>query len=77
MTSGAGLLHFFFRKDCGAIIFNSELSDTDNFVATLELVSARESFGQKTDTLVGIARDAFADGRVSAVSIIDNWENEH
>jgi len=43
-----------------------------NFVTTLELVPARESFGRNTDTLVGIAKDAFADGRVSAVSITDN-----
>jgi methylenetetrahydrofolate reductase (NADH) len=53
-------------------IFKSELADPDKFVATLELVPGRESFGRKTDTLVGIARDAFADGRVSAVSITDN-----
>lgn len=46
--------------------------DPNNFVVTLELVPGRESFGRSTDTLVGIAKDAFADGRISAVSITDN-----
>lgn len=53
-------------------IFSEELMDPKNFVVTLELVPGRESFGQSTDTLVGIAKDAFADGRISAVSITDN-----
>ena len=53
-------------------IFSEELMDPNNFVVTLELVPARESFGRSTDTLVGIAKDAFADGRISAVSITDN-----
>ena len=53
-------------------IFRNELTDPENFVVTLELVPGRESFGRSTDTLVGIAKDAFADGRVSAVSITDN-----
>ena len=53
-------------------IFKNDLADPNSFVVTLELVPARESFGQKTDTLVEVARDAFADGRVSAVSITDN-----
>ena len=44
----------------------------DNFVVTLELVPGRESFGRNTDTLVGIAKDAFADGRVAACSLTDN-----
>ncbi|HKK91197.1 MAG TPA: methylenetetrahydrofolate reductase, partial [Desulfobacteraceae bacterium] len=46
--------------------------DPANFVTTLELVPARESRGMRIDTLKGIARDAFADGRISAVSITDN-----
>ncbi len=41
-------------------------------MVTLELVPGRESKGRNTDTLKGIARDAFADGRISAVSITDN-----
>ncbi|MDD9303042.1 MAG: methylenetetrahydrofolate reductase [Desulfobacter sp.] len=53
-------------------IFSEELMDPKNFVVTLELVPGRESFGRTTDTLVGIAKDAFADGRISAVSITDN-----
>jgi len=53
-------------------IFSDELMNPKNFVVTLELVPGRESFGRNTDTLVGIAKDAFADGRVSAVSITDN-----
>ena len=53
-------------------IFSEELLDPKNFVVTLELVPGRESRGRNTDTLKGIASDAFADGRVSAVSITDN-----
>ena len=53
-------------------IFKSDLDAPDGFVVTLELVPARESFGQRTDTLVEIAKDAFTDRRVSAVSITDN-----
>ncbi|MBT8342885.1 MAG: methylenetetrahydrofolate reductase, partial [Desulfatitalea sp.] len=53
-------------------IFQSDLHDTDHFVVTLELVPGREAMGRTVDTVMGIARDAFADGRVSAVSITDN-----
>ncbi len=53
-------------------IFKDELLNPKNFVVTLELVPGRESKGRNTDTLKGIAREAFADGRVSAVSITDN-----
>jgi methylenetetrahydrofolate reductase (NADPH) len=53
-------------------IFNHEILDPDNFVVTLELVPGRESTGRTTDTILGIAKDAFADGRVCAVSITDN-----
>ncbi len=53
-------------------IFSNELMNPENFVVTIELVPGRESFGRSTDTLVGIAKDAFSDGRVSAVSITDN-----
>jgi methylenetetrahydrofolate reductase (NADPH) len=53
-------------------IFSDEISDPKNFVVTLELVPGRESAGRSIDTLKGIARDAFGDGRVSAVSITDN-----
>jgi len=53
-------------------IFNNDISASDHFVVTLELVPGRESTGLSTDTLIGIAKDAFADGRISAVSITDN-----
>jgi len=53
-------------------LFRDDLINPQNFVITLELVPARESFGRSTETLVAIAKDAFADGRVSAVSITDN-----
>jgi methylenetetrahydrofolate reductase (NADPH) len=53
-------------------IFGDELLNPKNFVVTLELVPGRESRGRNTDTLKGIARDGFADGRISAVSITDN-----
>ena len=55
-----------------ASYFSDELINPENFVITIELVPGRESFGHSTDTLMGIAKDAFADGRVSAVSITDN-----
>ena len=53
-------------------IFRNKLLDPNHFVVTLELVPGRESFGRSVDTVMAIARDAFADGRVSAVSITDN-----
>ena len=53
-------------------VFQSDLHDSERFVITLELVPGRVSFGQPLDRLKGIARDAFADGRISAVSITDN-----
>lgn len=53
-------------------IFNNDISNPDGFVVTLELVPKRESIGVSTDTLIGIAKDAFTDGRISAVSITDN-----
>lgn len=53
-------------------IFGDELLNPKKFVVTLELVPCRESRGRNTDTLKGIARDGFADGRISAVSITDN-----
>ena len=53
-------------------IFSDEISNPKNFVVTLELVPGRESGGRSIDTLKGIAKDAFEDGRISAVSITDN-----
>jgi methylenetetrahydrofolate reductase (NADPH) len=53
-------------------VFQNDLLDPTRFVITLELVPGRESFGQPLDMLKRIAADAFADGRISAVSITDN-----
>jgi len=53
-------------------VFQADLFKPDHFVVTLELVPAREATGRAVDAVLGIAKDAFADGRVSAVSITDN-----
>ena len=53
-------------------VFKFDLTDPDHFVVTLELVPGREASGRTVDTVLGIARDAFSDGRVTAVSITDN-----
>lgn len=53
-------------------VFQHDLRDPAHFVITLELVPGRESTGRTVDTVMGIARDAFSDGRISAVSITDN-----
>ncbi len=53
-------------------VFQNDLQDPGHFVITLELVPGREASGRAVDTVMGIARDAFSDGRISAVSITDN-----
>ena len=53
-------------------VFQNDLADPGHFVVTLELVPGREAGGRSVDAVMGIARDAFADGRISAVSITDN-----
>ncbi len=53
-------------------VFQNDILDPKRFVVTLELVPGRESTGRSVDTVMGIAKDAFADGRISAVSITDN-----
>ena len=53
-------------------VFQNDILDPNQFVVTLELVPGRESTGRAVDTVMGIAKDAFADGRISAVSITDN-----
>lgn len=53
-------------------VFQNDLTDRDHFTVTLELVPGRESTGRAVDTVMGIAREAFADSRISAVSITDN-----
>ncbi len=51
-------------------VFQSDLYQADKFVMTLELVPGREPGGRALDAVMGIARDAFADGRITAVSIV-------
>ena len=53
-------------------VLQNDMADPDQFIVTLELVPGRESSGRSLDMVMGIAKDAFADGRVSAVSITDN-----
>lgn len=52
--------------------FNDDISNSDNFVVTLELVPGREVSGQKIDKIKGIAKESYEDGRITAVSITDN-----
>ena len=53
-------------------VFQNDIVDPKQFIITLELVPGRESHGRSVDMVTDIARDAFADGRISAVSITDN-----
>jgi methylenetetrahydrofolate reductase (NADPH) len=53
-------------------VFQSDLVEPDRFVVTLELVPGRDSSIRAVDQVIGIAKDAFADGRISAVSMTDN-----
>ena len=53
-------------------VFQNEILDPKRFVITMELVPGREPAGRSVDSIKGMATDAFADGRVSAVSITDN-----
>ncbi len=53
-------------------IFKDDVLDPEKFTITLELVPGGDSTGRSVDTVMGIAADAFSDGRVSAVSITDN-----
>ena len=53
-------------------VFRDDIEDPDHFVITLELVPKAESRGRSVDTVMAIARAAYDDGRVSAVSITDN-----
>lgn len=53
-------------------VFQSDLVEPDHFVVTLELVPGRDSSTRAVDQVIGIAKDAFADGRISAVSMTDN-----
>jgi methylenetetrahydrofolate reductase (NADPH) len=53
-------------------VFRDDLETPGRFVITMELVPGREPAGRSIDTIKAMAADAFADGRISAVSITDN-----
>jgi len=53
-------------------VLQSDLLRPDGFVVTLELVPGREASGRSVENVMGIARDAYTDGRISAVSMTDN-----
>jgi methylenetetrahydrofolate reductase (NADPH) len=53
-------------------VFQNDILNPKRFVITMELVPGREPAGRSVDSIKGMAADAFADGRVSAVSITDN-----
>jgi methylenetetrahydrofolate reductase (NADPH) len=53
-------------------VFQNDLQDPRRFVITMELVPGREPGGRSVDVIKRMAADAFADGRISAVSITDN-----
>ena len=53
-------------------VFQNDILDPKRFVVTMELVPGREPAGRSVDVIKAMAADAFADGRVSAVSITDN-----
>lgn len=53
-------------------LFSRTLSDADNFTLTLELVPDRSGRGTGHDRALAVARQAAADGRLTAVSITEN-----
>jgi methylenetetrahydrofolate reductase (NADPH) len=53
-------------------VFQNDILNPKRFVITMELVPGREPAGRSVDSIMRMAADAFADGRVSAVSITDN-----
>ncbi|RLC15482.1 MAG: methylenetetrahydrofolate reductase [Deltaproteobacteria bacterium] len=53
-------------------VFQNDLFLPEDFITTLELVPGKDSSGRSVDTVMGIARDSFSDGGLSAVSITDN-----
>lgn len=52
--------------------FRHDIEDPRRFVITLELVPGSESITRTVDMVMGMAKDAYSDGRISAVSITDN-----
>jgi len=53
-------------------IFRDEIGDPLKFTVTLELVPGTQSRGRRIDSVMQMARAAYEDGRISAVSITDN-----
>jgi methylenetetrahydrofolate reductase (NADPH) len=53
-------------------VFQDDLQDPSRFLVTLELVPGREAGARSAATVKDLARAAFDDGRISAVSITDN-----
>jgi len=45
-------------------VFQNDLYLLDEFMITLELVPGKDSIGRSVDTVMGIARDSFSDGRI-------------
>ena len=45
-------------------VFQNDLFLPEEFITTLELVPGKDSSGRSVDTVMGIARDSFADGRL-------------
>ena len=52
--------------------FNDDISTPEKFVVTLELVPGREILGGAIETIKKISKEAYDDGRITAVSITDN-----
>lgn len=52
--------------------FQADLSGSGRFIITMELVPKAEPEGRSINTVLGFAKKAQADGRISAVSITDN-----
>jgi dissimilatory sulfite reductase (desulfoviridin) alpha/beta subunit len=55
-----------------SVTFQNDINDPEKFVITMELVPKAESTGRSIDSVLGLAQEAFEDGRLSAVTITDN-----
>lgn len=53
-------------------MFETSLTNTDEFTITYELVPGQGAGGRQVDSLLDFARQAKADGRIKALSITDN-----
>jgi methylenetetrahydrofolate reductase (NADPH) len=52
--------------------FRDDIASPEHFTITLELVPGTATRGRGVDTVMGLAKDAYSDGRISAVTITDN-----